>query len=86
VRGIDDSGRRRPGLPSPPAVMMRLMIDRSPVDEILTRFASLLPEGTAVISVSASERRNTTQRSQKFISSPWRPCTKSLPAVSNPRA
>ncbi len=29
--------------------MMRLMIDRPPVDEILTRFASLLPEGTAVL-------------------------------------
>ena len=31
------------------AVMMRLMINRSPVDEILTRFASFLPEGTAVL-------------------------------------
>jgi BMFP domain-containing protein YqiC len=29
--------------------MMRLMVDRLPIDEILTRFASLLPEGTAVL-------------------------------------
>jgi ubiquinone biosynthesis accessory factor UbiK len=29
--------------------MMRLMNDRLPIDEILTRFASLLPEGTAVL-------------------------------------
>jgi ubiquinone biosynthesis accessory factor UbiK len=29
--------------------MMRPMIDRPPIDEILTRFASLLPEGTAVL-------------------------------------
>ncbi|MGQ0593559.1 MAG: accessory factor UbiK family protein [Gammaproteobacteria bacterium] len=28
---------------------MRLMIDRLPVDEILARVASLLPEGTAVL-------------------------------------
>ncbi len=28
---------------------MRLMSDRLPLDEILTRFASLLPEGTAVL-------------------------------------
>ena len=29
--------------------MMHLMIDRLPIDEILTRFASLLPEGTEVL-------------------------------------
>lgn len=28
---------------------MRLMSDRLPLDEILTRFASLLPEGTTVL-------------------------------------
>jgi ubiquinone biosynthesis accessory factor UbiK len=29
--------------------MIRLMVDRLPIDQILTRFASLLPEGTAVL-------------------------------------
>ena len=42
-------GPRRPRPPSPPAIMMHLMIDRLPIDEILTRFASLLPEGTEVL-------------------------------------